>query len=77
MYQNITHQLFHIFDLKESGIPKEVLTMPVRTAKIGGKHRVVETGGRIARTSTGKARDGGGHVSKAKAVRQVRAINSK
>ena len=51
--------------------------MPVKKCLGGGKHRVVESStGRIARTDGGKARDGGGHTSKAKAVRQVRAINS-
>jgi hypothetical protein len=50
--------------------------MPVRAVKRGDKWRVVEPSGRIAKTSTGKARDGGGHSSKAKATSQVRAINS-
>ena len=52
--------------------------MPVKTVKRGDKFRVVESAtGRIAKTSAGKARDGGGHADKAKATRQVRAINSK
>ncbi len=49
--------------------------MPVTTRKRGGKFRVVEPSGRIAKTKTGKAVDGGGHASKAKAGRQARAIN--
>lgn len=51
--------------------------MPVRVEKRGGKFRVVEPSGKIATTSSGKARDGGGHTSKAKAVAQVRAMNAK
>ena len=50
--------------------------MPVHVEKRKGRWRVVEPSGRIAKTSKGKARDGGGHASKAKATRQVRAINS-
>ena len=49
--------------------------MPVKTAKRGEKFRIVEPSGRIAKTSTGKARDGGGHRTKAAAERQERAIN--
>lgn len=52
--------------------------MPVKVVKRRGKYRVVESAtGRIAKTENGKARDGGGHASKDKAVRQVRAINMK
>jgi len=51
--------------------------MPVKVAKRGGKFRVVEPSGRIAKTSTGKARDGGGHASRAAAQRQANAMNRK
>lgn len=52
--------------------------MPVKIVKRGNKFRVVEAAtGRIAKTATNKARDGGGHEAKAKAQRQARAINSK
>lgn len=50
--------------------------MPVKTVRRGGKVRVVEAAsGKIAKTGKGRARDGGGHRSKAKAQRQARAIN--
>lgn len=50
--------------------------MPVKVAMRGGRARVIEAGsGRIATTSKGRARDGGGHRGKAKAKRQARAIN--
>lgn len=49
--------------------------MPVHVEKRGSKYRVVEPSGRIARTPSGKPRDGGGHPSKAKATRQVQAMN--
>ena len=49
--------------------------MPVHVEKRGNKYRIVEPGGKIAKTSKGSARDGGGHTSKAKASAQVRAIN--
>lgn len=49
--------------------------MPVKVSKRGHKFRVVERSGRIAKTSRGHARDGGGHASRTKAVKQVRAIN--
>lgn len=52
--------------------------MPVTVRKRGTKFRVVEANsGRIATTSKGNARDGGGHRSKARAQSQARAINSK
>jgi len=50
--------------------------MPVHVEKRGKKYRVIERSGRIAKTSKGTPRDGGGHASKAKASAQVRAINS-
>jgi len=44
--------------------------------KLRGKYRVVEQGTRrIARTSSGKARDGGGHTSRGKAGRQAGYVN--
>ena len=49
--------------------------MPVHVEKRGGKFRLIEPSGRIAKTGT-KAKDGGGHASKAKAGRQASAVNS-
>ncbi len=50
--------------------------MPVTVRKRGSKHRVVEKStGRISTGSKGNPKDGGGHVSRVKAERQVRAIN--
>lgn len=52
--------------------------MPVTTKRLGNRIRVVEAAtGKIAKTSKGHARDGGGHRSKAKAQRQARAINAR
>lgn len=51
--------------------------MPVHVEKRGGKYRIIEPSGRIAKTSKGNSRDGGGHSSKAAAEKQARAINSK
>ena len=51
--------------------------MPVKVVKRGDLFRVVEADGKIAKTENNKARDGGGHKSKAKAEAQARAINSK
>lgn len=52
--------------------------MPVKVAKKGKKHRVVESAtGRIAKNRAGTALDGGGHASKAAAARQARAVNAK
>jgi len=50
--------------------------MPVKAVKKGEVYRVVEPDGSIAKTSDGKAVDGGGHRSKDKAERQARAINA-
>jgi hypothetical protein len=50
--------------------------MPVKIRKRNGKYRIVEPNNRIAKTGTGKPRDGGGHKSRAKAERQMRAINA-
>lgn len=50
--------------------------MPVHVIRSGGKFRVVEGDGKIAKTDGGKARDGGGHSSKAKADAQARVINA-
>lgn len=51
--------------------------MPVKVKYANGKYRVVEAAsGRITKTATGKARDGGGHKTSAKAAAQARAINA-
>ncbi len=50
--------------------------MPVSVKKIGKKYRLVEPGGKIAKTSGGNPRDGGGHSSKEKAERQRFYMNS-
>jgi hypothetical protein len=50
--------------------------MPVHVANRNGKFRVVEPDGSIATTQNGFARDGGGHPTRDKALRQMRAINS-
>ena len=50
--------------------------MPVKVVKRGKRWRVVEGNGKIATTSQGNARDGGGHTSKAGADAQARAINA-
>lgn len=49
----------------------------VKVRKYGKKYRVVDSGtGAIAKVfASGKPRDGGGHKSKAKAMRQVGYIN--
>ena len=49
--------------------------MPVKIRKRRNKYRVVEAGGAIAKTKNGKPLDGGGHKSKAKAIRQAGYIN--
>ncbi|MCK9154554.1 MAG: hypothetical protein M0P12_00420 [Paludibacteraceae bacterium] len=49
--------------------------MPVRTEEKGGKWRVVETDGSIAKNNAGTAIDGGGHDTEAEAVAQVQAVN--
>jgi len=49
--------------------------MPVKVAKRRGRWRIVEPDGRIAKTNKGRARDGGGHSSKAGAQAQAAAIN--
>ncbi len=49
--------------------------MPVHVEKRGGKFRLIEPSGRIAKTGK-SAKDGGGHASKAAASRQARAVNS-
>jgi len=51
--------------------------MPVSVRKSGKLWRVVESStGAITKSSNGKAKDGGGHSSKAKASAQARAINA-
>ena len=49
--------------------------MPVRTKKVGDKWRVVGPDGKVEKRRDGGAVDGGGFKSKARAVRQVQAIN--
>ncbi len=49
--------------------------MPVKVVKRGGKYRLVEPSGRIAKTHLGHAMDGGGSKSKAVRVRQAAHIN--
>lgn len=51
--------------------------MPVKVVQRGHKYRIVEAEtGRVAKRSTGKPVDGGGHVWRDKAERQARAINA-
>lgn len=48
----------------------------VEVKKLGKKYRLVEQGTkRIARNEQGTVRDGGGHESRGKALRQKRAVN--
>lgn len=49
--------------------------MPVHCSLIGGKYRIVEPSGKIAKGSKGNPRDGGGHASKAACNRQASVIN--
>lgn len=50
--------------------------MPVTVRRIDGKYRIVDpSSGAIERTPSGKPRDGGGHPSRAAALRQMRAMN--
>ena len=49
--------------------------MPVTVRRIGSKYRIVEPGGGISTTPQGHARDGGGHATRAQALRQMRAMN--
>lgn len=49
--------------------------MPVHVEKKKGLNRIVEKDGSIAKTKKGKTLDGGGHMSKTKALRQVGYIN--
>ena len=50
--------------------------MPVGIKRINGKYRIVEPSGEIATTPNGFARDSGGHKTRDKALRQMRAINA-
>lgn len=50
--------------------------MPVTVAKQGGKFRVVEPSGKVAKNTAGTSVDGGGHGSKNQAQAQARAINA-
>jgi len=49
--------------------------MPVSVAKRKGKYRILEPGGKIAKSKNGNPADGGGHSTKDKADRQAKAIN--
>lgn len=49
--------------------------MPLTVHKRDGKYRLInKTTGRIEKNKNGKPIDGGGHISKEKAMRQVKAI---
>lgn len=51
--------------------------MPVKAVRRGNRFRVIETSTRkIAKTSLGNPRDGGGHRTEGKAKSQARAINT-
>ena len=50
--------------------------LPVYVKKLNGKYRIIEAQGRIAKTPLNHAVDGGGHKTKAKALRQAGHINS-
>lgn len=51
--------------------------MPVKVTQKAGKYRVIEAAtGRIAKSNNGKPVDGGGHMTKARAESQARAINA-
>lgn len=50
--------------------------MPVHVGRRGGKFRVLEPGGGLARNAAGTPVDGGGFSSEAHAARQARAINT-
>lgn len=50
--------------------------MPVSVKKIGGRYRIVSPSGAVEKNRGGTSVDGGGHRSKARAVRQARAINA-
>jgi len=49
--------------------------MPVHSEKEGGKWRVVESDGSIAKNKAGTAIDGGGHDTREDSVAQVQAVN--
>ena len=50
--------------------------MPVKVEKRGIQYRVVESiGHKIAKNKNGSSLDGGGHLTKDKAIKQVQAIN--
>lgn len=49
--------------------------MPYKVQKRGDKYRLLDQNGRIAKTKTGKAMDGGGKKSKAAVEKQMTAIN--
>ena len=49
--------------------------MPLSIKKRGGKYRIVEPDGKIAKNQANKAIDGGGKATKAAVQRQITAIN--
>ena len=52
--------------------------MPVKPAKRGKKWRVVEaSSGNVAKNRADTAIDGGGYATRAKALAQARAVNSR
>lgn len=51
--------------------------MPVKVVKRSSKYRLVGPSGKVEKTKKGKPIDGGGHGTRAKALRQARAINAK
>jgi hypothetical protein len=54
------------------------MVMPYQIKKMGKKYRIVTPGtNKVAKNSGGTAIDGGGHGSREKASKQVRAIMSK
>jgi len=51
--------------------------MPVKVKKQGNKYRVVEADtGKVAKNNAGTAIDGGGHSTRAMAIKQVGAVNT-
>lgn len=49
--------------------------MPVSLQRVRGKYRLMEPGGGIAKNKHGTPIDGGGHISRVKALAQLRAVN--
>ncbi len=49
--------------------------MPVSVKKQGPRFRLVEPTGRIAKNRAGTSIDGGGHLTRDKAIKQAQAVN--